>query len=145
YTTYLEGLLSSNRLTLTPEPFVATYHDSCYLGRYMDIIEEPRRILAAAGGRIQEMAQSGYDSFCCSAGGGRILAEEKLGTKISEKRVKMAQETGAPLLVSNCPFCLTMFEDGIKTGGAEGELRVRDLAEIVAERLGNATFPQSLR
>jgi Fe-S oxidoreductase/nitrate reductase gamma subunit len=135
YTTFLQGLLGNGRLTLIPEPFVATYHDSCYLGRYMDIIDEPRRILAAAGGRIQEMAQSGYDSFCCGAGGGRILAEEKLGAKISEKRVEMALETGAPLLVSNCPFCLTMFEDGIKTGGAEGELRVRDLAEIVAQRL----------
>ncbi len=135
YTTFLAGLLKTDRLTLKPEPFVTTYHDSCYLGRYMDIIDQPRSIIAAAGGRIQEMDQSGYDSFCCSAGGGRILAEEKIGTKISEKRVKMAQETGAGLLISNCPFCLTMFEDGIKTGGAEGELRVRDLAEIVAERL----------
>ena len=79
--------------------------------------------------------KTGYDSFCCSAGGGRILAEEKLGSKISEVRVKMAHDTGAPLLVSNCPFCLTMFEDGIKTGGVEGQLRVQDLAEIVAARL----------
>jgi Fe-S oxidoreductase len=101
----------------------------------MDIIHQPRSVLAAVGGQITEMEKSGYDSFCCSAGGGRILAEEKLGSKISEVRVKMAQETGAPLLVSNCPFCLTMFEDGIKTGGAEGQLRVRDLAEIVAERI----------
>jgi Fe-S oxidoreductase/nitrate reductase gamma subunit len=135
YTTYLQGLLTTGRLNLKPEPFVATYHDSCYLGRYMDIIDQPRSILTAAGGRIEEMAKSGYDSFCCSAGGGRILAEEKLGTKISEKRVRMARETGAPLLVSNCPFCLTMFEDGIKTGGAEGELVVKDLAEIIAARL----------
>jgi Fe-S oxidoreductase len=135
YTTFLAGLLAAGRLHLKPEPFVATYHDSCYLGRYMDIIEQPRSIIAAAGGRIQEMDKSGYDSFCCSAGGGRMLAEEKIGTKISEKRVAMACDTGAPLLVSNCPFCLTMFEDGIKTGGAEGALVVKDLAEIVAARL----------
>jgi Fe-S oxidoreductase len=135
YTTYLHSLMKSERLILKPEPFVATYHDSCYIGRYMDIIDQPRSIIAKAGGRIQEMQLSGYDSFCCSAGGGRILAEEKTGTKISEKRVKMAQDAGAPLLISNCPFCLTMFEDGIKTGGAEGELIVKDLAEIVAARL----------
>ena len=135
YTTFLEGLIGEERLALKAEPFVATYHDSCYLGRYMDIIDAPRKVLGAAGGRIQEMARSGYDSFCCSAGGGRILAEEKLGTKISEKRVAMARETGASLLISNCPFCLTMFEDGIKTGGLEGTLRVRDLAEVVAERI----------
>jgi Fe-S oxidoreductase len=81
------------------------------------------------------MEKSGYESFCCGAGGGRIIAEEKIGSRISVARVEMAKETGAPLLVSNCPFCLTMFEDGIKTGGCEGELAVRDLAEIVAERL----------
>ena len=137
YSTYLHGLLKDERLRLTPEPetFDFTYHDSCYIGRYMDILDQPRSILAKAGGRIREMDKSGYDSFCCSAGGGRILAEEKTGTKISEARVAMALETEAPLLVSNCPFCLTMFEDGIKTGGAEGKLVVRDLAEIVAERL----------
>jgi Fe-S oxidoreductase len=135
YSTYINTLLENGKLNLTPQPFNFTYHDSCYLGRYMDIIDQPRNILKQAGGRITEMDKSGYDSFCCSAGGGRIIAEEKLGTKISEARINMATETGAPLLVSNCPFCLTMFEDGIKTGGAEGQLMVRDLAEIVAERI----------
>jgi Fe-S oxidoreductase len=81
------------------------------------------------------MERSGYESFCCGGGGGRVLAEEKLGTRINVERVLMAQATGAPLLVSSCPFCLTMFEDGIKTGGCEGELQVRDLAEIVSERI----------
>ncbi len=145
YTTYLERLLKNGSLSLEAKPFQLTYHDSCYLGRYMDIIAAPRYLLAKSGGRISEMEQSGYDSFCCGAGGGRILAEEKIGTKISEKRVAMALETGAPTLVSNCPFCLTMFEDGIKTGGGEGRIVVRDLAEIVAERLENATFTQSRR
>ena len=135
YTTFINGLIRDSRLTLMPERFEFTYHDSCYLGRYMDIIDEPRQVLAAAGGQLAEMARSGYESFCCSAGGGRILAEEKLGSRINVARVLMAKETGAPLLVSNCPFCLTMFEDGIKTGGCEGELVVKDLAEIVAERI----------
>ena len=135
YSTYINDLLNEERLKLTAQPFSYTYHDSCYLGRYMDIIDQPRAILNQAGGSISEMDKSGYDSFCCSAGGGRIIAEEKLGSKISEVRIKMATDTGAPLLVSNCPFCLTMFEDGIKTGGAEELLQVRDLAEIVAERI----------
>jgi Fe-S oxidoreductase len=135
YSTYINTLLNSCSLKLKPEPFAFTYHDSCYLGRYMDIIDQPRAILSQAGGSITEMDKNGCDSFCCSAGGGRIMAEEKLGSKISEARIKMATDTGAPLLVSNCPFCLTMFEDGIKTGGAEGLLQVRDLAEIVAERI----------
>ncbi|NVO01035.1 MAG: respiratory nitrate reductase subunit gamma, partial [Geobacteraceae bacterium] len=136
YTTYINSLLKTDRLTITEtDPYQLTYHDSCYIGRYMDIIDAPRNILEKTGGWIKEMEKSGMDSFCCGAGGGRILAEEKIGTKISEKRVGMALETGAPLLVSNCPFCLTMFEDGIKTGGGEGQIVVRDLAEIVAERI----------
>ena len=135
YTTFVASLMNSGRLTLKPEPFEFPYHDSCYLGRYMDIVDEPRSILSRAGGRITEMERSKLESFCCSAGGGRIFAEEKIGSRINVARVQMATATGAPLLVSNCPFCLTMFEDGIKTGGAEGEIRVRDLAEIVAERI----------
>ena len=138
YTVFIDRLMKEGRLTLDAKAFDFTYHDSCYIGRYKDLFEEPRSVLAAAGGRISEMEKGRYESFCCGAGGGRILAEEKLGSRISEKRVKMAQATGAPLLVSNCPFCLTMFEDGIKTGGCEGMLQVRDLAEIVAERLGGS-------
>ncbi|MDR3580120.1 MAG: heterodisulfide reductase-related iron-sulfur binding cluster [Oryzomonas sp.] len=135
YTTFLDRLIGHGMLPIEPQQFDYTYHDSCYIGRYRDITKEPRNVLHAAGGRINEMDRSGYESFCCGAGGGRILAEEKLGGRINVERVRMAWATGAPLLVSNCPFCLTMFEDGIKTSGAEGQLKVRDLAEIVAERL----------
>jgi len=135
YSTYINGLLNSNRLKLKPSDFEFTYHDSCYLGRYMDIITEPRAVLKAAGGRINEMEKSGYASFCCGGGGGLILAEEKLGTRINATRVNMAQATSAPLIVSNCPFCLTMFEDGIKINNCEGKLKAIDLAEIVAARL----------
>jgi Fe-S oxidoreductase/nitrate reductase gamma subunit len=135
YTTFVAGLLKDGKIYLTPEDFVCTYHDSCYIGRYQDIYNEPRAILAAAGGQITEMAKSGIESFCCGAGGGRIVAEEKIGSRINVERVQMANATGAPLLISNCPFCLTMFEDGIKTGGVEEVLQVRDLAEIVASRL----------
>ena len=139
YSSYLATLLKEERLQLAPEPdkFHFTYHDSCYIGRYMDIYDEPRSVLEKAGGMIREMKESGQDSFCCSAGGGRILAEEKIGDRINVTRIKMATDTGAPLLVSNCPFCLTMFEDGIKTGGAEGTIVVKDLAEIVAARITN--------
>ena len=135
YTSFVAGLISQGRIVLKPEAFQLTYHDSCYLGRYMDIFDEPRAIIGACGGNLSEMQKSRLESFCCSAGGGRILAEEKVGTRINVARVQMAHETGAPLLVSSCPFCVTMFEDGIKTGGFEGEIAVRDLAEIVADRL----------
>ncbi len=136
YTVFLARLLDKGTLKLgTPQGFDCTYHDSCYLGRYNDIYDAPRNLIAAVGGRIREMNKSHAESFCCGAGGGRILAEEKLGTRISEARAGMAAETGAPLLLSSCPFCMTMFEDGIKGAGFEESLAPKDIAEILAERL----------
>jgi Fe-S oxidoreductase/nitrate reductase gamma subunit len=135
YSTFLDRLISQGTLHLKPQSFDCTYHDSCYIGRYQGIIQEPRSVLSAAGGSIKEMDKKGLNGFCCGGGGGRVLAEEKLGRRINVERVKMAQATGAPLLISNCPFCLTMFEDGIKTGGSEGKLQVRDLTEIIVERI----------
>lgn len=137
YTVYLKRLVEEGRLKLKSDSFDCTYHDSCYIGRYNDLYQEPRALIAASGGSIREMERNGVESFCCGAGGGRIMAEEKLGSRISETRAKMAAETGSGLLVSNCPFCLTMFEDGIKGAGLEGQLVPRDIAEIMLEKLEN--------
>lgn len=133
YTVFLDRLLREGSLELAEQSFDFTYHDSCYIGRYRDIMDEPRRVLKTAGGRVAEMDSARYESFCCGGGGGLVLAEEKTGRRINVERVGMAQETGAPTLVSNCPFCLTMFDDGVKM--ADTDLQARDLAEIVAERL----------
>jgi Fe-S oxidoreductase len=135
YTGFLAELSAQGLLKLAPQALDVTYHDSCFLGRYQDSYRKPRELLDAAGASIREMEKSGPESFCCGGGGGLVLAEERVGSRISETRVAMAAGTGAPLLVANCPFCLTMFEDGIKTGGFEGKLKVRDLAEVVAQRL----------
>ncbi len=135
YTDYLADLLQQGKLKITPQSFDCTYHDSCYLGRYNDIYQAPRTLLAAAGAQLTEMEKHGAEAFCCSAGGGRILADENIGTRISEKRAQMAAETGAPTLISNCPFCLTMFEDGIKGAELDEQLQPKDLAEILVERL----------
>jgi len=135
YTVFLEELLNSGRLSFNPAGEHCTYHDSCYLGRHNDIYAAPRNLLAAAGIRLSEMEKHGSESFCCSAGGGRIMAEEKLGSRINIKRARMAAETGAPTLVSNCPFCLTMFEDGIKGAELDEQLKPKDLVEILVARL----------
>ena len=65
------------------------------------------------------------------------MAEEKIGERINIKRVEMAVETGADVLLSNCPFCLTMFEDGVKGADVEEQLKPRDIAEVLAERIEN--------
>ncbi len=135
YTSFLEHLVTSGRLNFKADSFECTYHDSCYLGRHNDIYEPPRNLIRAAGGRITEMEKDRSEAFCCSAGGGRILAEEKLGSRINVKRVNMAAEIDSSTLISNCPFCLTMFEDGIKGADLEETMESRDLAEILAERI----------
>ena len=132
---FLDELIRSGQLKLDGEPFECTYHDSCYLGRHNDIYDAPRGLIKAAGGRIREMSKNRDQAFCCSAGGGRIMAEEKLGERINIKRVQMALDTGAGQLLANCPFCLTMFEDGVKGADAEDRLVPKDIAEILADRL----------
>lgn len=132
---FLEQLVASGQLPIKAEAFACTYHDSCYLGRHNDIYDAPRNLIRVAGGRIAEMAKNRDQAFCCSAGGGRIMAEEKIGERINVKRVEMALATGAGQLLSNCPFCLTMFEDGVKGANAEEQLRPKDIAEILAERV----------
>ena len=135
YTVFLEQLIVSGKLKVKGAEFSCTYHDSCYLGRHNDIYEPPRRLIQAAGGTIVEMDRNRAEAFCCSAGGGRIMADENIGERINVRRVQMAAATGAPELVSNCPFCLTMFEDGVKGADLEEQLRPRDIAEILADRL----------
>jgi Fe-S oxidoreductase/nitrate reductase gamma subunit len=132
---FLEQLIAAGKLSIRADSFACTYHDSCYLGRHNNIYDAPRSLIRAAGGRITEMTRNRDQAFCCSAGGGRIMAEEKLGERINIKRVEMAVATGTSKLLSNCPFCLTMFEDGVKGANVEEQLRPQDIAEILAERL----------
>jgi Fe-S oxidoreductase len=115
-----------------------TYHDSCYLGRYHDIYDEPRRVLQSIpGAQLVEMDRHHHKSFCCGAGGGRMWLEETVGVRINEKRTEAAIEAGAKTISTACPYCLTMFEDGAKAKakGEEDKLQVVDLAELIAQGL----------
>ena len=135
YTDFLAGLINNGQLQLQPEETHCTYHDSCYLGRHNDLYQAPRSLLTAAGAQLTEMNKHGRESFCCGAGGGRILADETIGNRISEVRAEMAAATGTGTLVSSCPFCLTMFEDGIKGADLSDQLKPLDLAELLVKRL----------
>lgn len=136
HTTFLSRLVDEGRLKIDPAPFGVTFHDSCYLARYHGIVDEPRALITAAGGTVSEMEAHGKDGFCCGGGGGRILAEERTGRRISADRLRMAENTGMPFLASACPFCLSMFEDALSESGTErGSMQVRDIAEILVERL----------
>ncbi len=112
-----------------------TYHDACYLGRYNNIFEYPRQILSGLPDvTLVEMKRNLERSFCCGAGGGHLwLEEQKKGERINVMRTEQAMETRAQIIATACPYCLQMFEDGIKAKAAEETLKTRDIAELVAE------------
>jgi Fe-S oxidoreductase len=111
------------------------FHDSCYLGRYHDIYEQPRALLKSVSGlRFSEMARSRNKSFCCGAGGGRMWMEETLGNqKINDARTEQALALEPDIIGVCCPFCTTMFEDGLKAHDMEEKVKVYDIAEILAQ------------
>lgn len=136
---FIEELVASGRLRL---PAAAAgqragfaYHDPCYLGRYNAVYEPPRQVLRQAGGGFLELPRCRDRSFCCGAGGARAFMEEKRGQRISHNRLNEALATPARGVAVACPFCVTMFEDGVRALNAEERFLVRDLAEIVAEAL----------
>jgi Fe-S oxidoreductase len=136
YTEFIADLLEEGKLRISKSSRgVVTYHDACYLGRYNDIFEPPRRILnSIADITLVEMGRNRKLSFCCGAGGGHLwLEEQKKGQRINEMRTEQAIDTKAQIVATACPYCLQMFEDGIKSKAAEDSLKVMDIAELVAE------------
>ncbi len=114
----------------------ATYHDPCYLGRYNDVYDPPRNVIrAVSSGELVEMHQHRERCFCCGGGGGRAWLEEREGRRVNQIRVEQAMEVNPQLLASACPFCLTMFEDGVRGKGVADRIKTRDIAELVAEAI----------
>ncbi len=112
------------------------FHDSCYLGRYNDVYESPREILAAlAGVEVVEAERSRSTGMCCGAGGGRMWIEEDPSQRVNTLRVEQLLETKAGTIASACPYCMTMLDDGVKSKSLEDEVQTRDLMELVAGSL----------
>jgi Fe-S oxidoreductase len=118
-----------------------TFHDPCHLGRFNKGYDAPRQILAALGCELVDMPRSRDNSFCCGAGGGRIWMNDPVGIeKPSQLRMhEAARIEGLEVFVVCCPKDLTMFEDALKTSGYEGKFVVRELIELVAESLADAS------
>ncbi|HOJ02809.1 MAG TPA: (Fe-S)-binding protein [Bacteroidota bacterium] len=113
-----------------------TFHDSCYLGRYNDIYEEPRNVLMhVPEAELREMPRSHDKGFCCGAGGGQMFMEETEGKRVNIERTEEALASGAGTIASACPFCMTMMTDGVKEKGKQEEVVVKDIAELVYEAM----------
>ncbi|MEQ9303132.1 MAG: (Fe-S)-binding protein [Marinoscillum sp.] len=114
-----------------------TYHDSCFLGRANNVYEAPRKILEALDAELVEMKRCKTKGLCCGAGGGQMFKDAEPGKKeINIERTEEALSTGAGTIAVACPFCMTMMSDGVKNKEKESEVKVRDLAELIAEAEG---------
>ena len=140
YTEILDTLIKSGKIKIKErisDLGPVTYHDSCYLGRYNKVYDQPRDILKAIStSPMVEMASHHVKSFCCGAGGGRMWMEEHLGTRINQKRTNEALDAGAKTVCTACPFCYTMLTDGIKELELGEKLQSADIAVLVARAAG---------
>ena len=133
----LEELIASGRIDVSKARLEerVTYHDSCYLGRYNDVYDAPRRVLGSLKGiQIVEMGRSGPDGMCCGAGGGRMWMEEHTGKKVGTERAEQALATGAGRIATACPFCAVMLGDGVKETGRD-DIVVQDISLHLLEAL----------
>ena len=134
YTAILDELVRDGTITLGKLSGKATYHDPCYLGRYQDEYDAPRRLIEAAGLELVEMGRCRENSFCCGAGGGRIWMDDSgLDERPAENRIKEAVALGDDVkyFVVSCPKDMIMYSDAVKTTGNEGKIEVVDIAQLI--------------
>ncbi|MBA2250926.1 MAG: (Fe-S)-binding protein [Chitinophagaceae bacterium] len=139
---FLQQLIDDGKIKLNEEGIYKgkkiTYHDSCYLGRANGIYEAPRKVLEALDAELVEMKRCKSNGLCCGAGGAQMFKEEEKGdTRINTARANEAIQTGATIIASNCPFCMTMLTDGVKVNEKEDEVKVLDIAELMAQSMIN--------
>ena len=133
HTDFLVNLINEGKLKVTKEEVATvTFHDSCYLGRYNDIYDQPREILNAIPGvNTVEMKRTKSRGLCCGAGGGRMWMEEHEGKRINVERAEEALALKPNVIGTACPFCMTMLEDGVKDKEATETVKVKDVAEML--------------
>jgi heterodisulfide reductase subunit D len=124
-----EGRLSFN---VYQSGIIVTYHDPCTLGRGLGIYDAPRTVVAAMPGmRLAEMPRHARDSYCCGAGAFVRYDYPDLVDRTGDERLREAESTGAQILLTTCPACVTQFQ---ATGSRlNSHLRVLDLVSLVNE------------
>ncbi|MCX6248295.1 MAG: (Fe-S)-binding protein [Bacteroidetes bacterium] len=139
YIDFIDSAIHQGKLKVDPAVFEdakVTYHDPCYLGRINGIYEKPRSVLKQMTPHIFEMQRNKSFALCCGAGGGQMFKEAEKGSKeVYMERTEEALGTGADVIATACPFCMTMLTDGIKYKNKTENVKNLDIAEMVAESL----------
>ena len=141
HSTFLQKLIDEGRIKITDTTTFKgkkiTYHDSCYLGRANEIYEAPRKLLEELDAELVEMKSCRTKGLCCGAGGEQMFKEDEKGTKrINIARTEEALETNAQIVAAACPFCNTMITDGVKSKEKQQDVKVFDIAELLAAGQG---------
>jgi Fe-S oxidoreductase len=133
----IEELLHDGRLAPKKNLDSVTYHDPCYLGRHNEVYEAPRTVVESVSeeGAFVELEKSRSKSHCCGSGGGYAWMDDKPEKRINQERFEQIQGCGAKTAALSCPFCMQMFSDASSALDPDGEVRVADIAELVAESL----------
>ncbi|MAQ76689.1 MAG: CoB--CoM heterodisulfide reductase [Aquimarina sp.] len=136
HTQFLKSLLDDGRLTVEGGKFKGkriTFHDPCYLGRANNVYEAPRDLLKKLEAELVEMKKCRKNGLCCGAGGAQMFKEPEPGNKdVNIERTEQAIETKPEIIAAGCPFCNTMMTDGVKNKEKEDEIKVLDIAELIA-------------
>ena len=137
HTQLIQDLIHTGKLALegnqTYKGKKITFHDPCYLGRANDVYEAPRSLIEKLDAELVEMKRCKTNGLCCGAGGAQMFKEAEKGNKeINIERTDDALETNAQIIATGCPFCNTMMTDGIKHAEKESEIKVLDIAELIA-------------
>lgn len=137
HTQLIQDLILTGKLTLEGNQSFKgkkiTFHDPCYLGRANDVYEAPRSLIEKLDAELVEMKRCKTNGLCCGAGGAQMFKEAEKGNKeINIERTEDALETNANIIATGCPFCNTMMTDGIKNADKEAEIKVMDIAELIA-------------
>lgn len=141
HSTFLQQLIDQGKIKIqgggTFKGKSVTFHDSCYLGRANDIYEAPRKVLEALDVDLREMKRCRTRGLCCGAGGAQMFKDAEPGNKeVNIERTEEAIGTGAGIIATGCPFCMTMMGDGVKHFEKEDAVEVYDIAELIAEAKG---------
>lgn len=134
---YLQQLINEGKLKVEGGAFkgkTITYHDSCYLGRANEVYQAPRAVLEQLDANLKEMSSCKSKGLCCGAGGAQMFKEDEKGDRrINTARTDEVMDTNAEVVAANCPFCITMLQDGIKEREKQNAVMVLDLSEMIVQ------------